>query len=478
MVFSSCTCITTVTFVLMKYRPFLLKFCGAVFFLVGLLLFSCSKPGDTDTGASDGLIYYDYYSLSPNYTNPLNDTVETNRVCYDTKTKQVVWNKKNEYNIPFYYPQINNSPFALSYANSFSFSNYLVRIFPATSVAQLGKPIDGIYFQKIDKASGNAVISVQIIGPGEFTTNDVFSISNVVSDGQHLYFACNNGFIYCYDSNGNQVWKKGDYPMANSWVAYGGYALIYLDAGKLYFSALDVSGLFPPGTKLLHCLTASTGQLLWYKFCPDFIYGKQIAFGKDHLAVFDPFGTSMILRKSDGTSIAVNSGSGSGSNMIYPIGMTSDAQMIYSNRSGDIAYIDTAHPLETRYVDIPPVMDYNFIYQNGKIYNVLYSYSESKLTLSCVNPVSGQLWNTTATIITPFFGYGFTHHNYTLKDEKLYILSNYHFENSFIVSNPYGKKMSLAVTIINATTGAVEREYTGLPGGLGNVHRIYNLFVE
>jgi len=437
------------------------------FLFASILALSCSPSGVEENNSADGIIYYDYYSLSPGPTSPVNDTIETNRVCYNMNTKNVVWVKKNEVQIPMNFPRINSNPFALIYAHSYSFSNFNVRIAPAHTGNHWNGPTNGIYFQKIDKASGALLMSTQIINPAEYNANSVYSISEVVSDGQNLFFACNNGFVYCYSSDGVLKWKKGTYTLSSTWINYGGYGLLYYHEGKIYFNAdapAPVTGSF------LYCLDAPTGNITWGRFGPNFINGRQIAFGKNHLAAFDYLGQSSVFRKSDGFELAGNSGSGTGNSFIIPIGGTDDTHLIYSNRSGDIGYIDTDHPQQVRSLDIPPIINSDFIYRDGKIYTFYQDNPPSgSFNLACIDPNNGVVWNKNMdNIVAPPYG-GVYSLDYIAKGNKIYFLSC-HLAAAY--------KTTFVITVVDINNGTVLRKYTGLPGGHSSFQRVYNIILE
>lgn len=214
----------------------------------------CTKPEETDDSINHR-VYYDYYSAAVGSGGVFQDFV-SKRICYDVGEDRVVWEKTNQHIMP---SNLTYSIDDIPYSTSFIRDNYLIKIFPAKD--DPGSPVyyaSGIYFEKIDKLTGEVVISRNIINSTEFSTTLRYTMSNVIADGNNFIFGCNNGYLYCYDMSGNLVWRKANFPIRDSNLANGKANLFY-NTGKIYFFTVNPT----TGSNEQCCLNAQTGETVW-----------------------------------------------------------------------------------------------------------------------------------------------------------------------------------------------------------------------
>jgi hypothetical protein len=179
-------------------------------FLFIFLLAGCSKPGEEHSSVNNK-IYYDTYAagIGP---GAVSTDFESKRVCYDVGKDKVLWEKSNEHiMLPSHVYSVDD----IEYSKAFIKGDYIIKIFPAKDdPGSFSYNASGIYFEKINKHTGQAAISSKIINSTEFNSgqSQQYIMSNVIADGDNFIFGCNNGYLYCYDLSGSLVWKKSKFP--------------------------------------------------------------------------------------------------------------------------------------------------------------------------------------------------------------------------------------------------------------------------
>jgi outer membrane protein assembly factor BamB len=197
-----------------------------------VLLAGCSPNGDDlpAPGSSDDIIYYDYHGDSITYPQTGN-YVQSGRVAVNASTGNVIWEKTNPNAILNNYLGYSS---ILTYARSFEQGDFIIKIYPSSPIPSNdhnSTKVDGVYFHKINRNTGQEIVFKKIIQANEITASNKFAMSRVETDGTNFYFSLNANAIYCINANGDLVWKKDGYPAANvDYLGYYfGYSLVYYD---------------------------------------------------------------------------------------------------------------------------------------------------------------------------------------------------------------------------------------------------------
>lgn len=246
--------------------------------LIILVFTSCQQdPGiedDTNTPLSfgdKGQLYLSVNVVDTTLTYPFYGGYKPMRhatICYDIEKDTAIWYRTDTMfvtsPIPYYGQGFISS--GTQYFKNFKIGNELIRILVKEELLPLGDPnylvptgkYTGIYMEKRDIHTGNVLMMQRIIGAGEFNAginNQAFALSNVINIGDRFFFGVNNNHLYCYDKDGNQVWKKNNYtPRNNNSLSSPNVAYLYNNATRLAYISQNGK---------LNLLDAATGNLLW-----------------------------------------------------------------------------------------------------------------------------------------------------------------------------------------------------------------------
>jgi hypothetical protein len=452
-----------------------------ILIISAVILFSCGKGSEESRGGG-GLVYYDFYADYRNASTPVADELEHTRVCFNLATGSVVWQERNSKIIPRLYweafsGQYGNG-YGSAYQQSFETSDAIIRIYPGTSDFTNPGPyvIDAVYFQKINKQTGEETI-ITLIPGNEIPDNSWFSISQVVSDGTNFFFHAVNGFIYCVMPDGAIKWKIGDYiyvpgnVSGNNWRAQWSY--VYLYNQRLYTVIYDqLSGL-----KFMIGFNTQTGAEEDGGLAGVPPYFKQYLFGANHYAHFAAYGSSATVTLypyGNGDWVATHTAEGrpvttwnDDKTFVY---LTSDAQLKFistDNRFG-IGNISGVFKSDNNYV----------VAENKKIYGAAVDNITQTVTFTCANThpdIGGNIWTKTYSEDRSSM---WTHHiyNYFVKDDKMYIFASFRLERDKAVINtdPSTGNGGAVVIVLNAKTGELITQYKGLPIAKSKDYNVYS----
>lgn len=452
-----------------------IRICEIDFFFAGLCFaltnFSCKKniedngSGSNGQGNTDkyGVVYYDCYSTA-GYPSPT--TVEESyRVCFDMNKNELRWKKKNEFLIPISLISSGNMNEQNPSTKPFLYQNSIIKIFASYDSLGAASPLSGIYFQRIDITSGEALISKRIIEPGDFNIGRHFIISMIATDGQNFYFSCNNGYVYCINEQGNLVWKKGSYSFATVPFHYR-YSFFYYDEGRIYFQTINNTN---PITYSLICLAANTGDLLWSTPGLENGMDHELIFSKDHLVLFEaPFdGRNYIIKKSSGQQLIENTLPHlPGVNRQIPIGAINDNTVAYFDRTGvGISHINVTQPGVAKTISLSEnIYPLSSIFYKGNVFSVRIT-AATQIAVHGINPNTGIIWKKSMPLTTP------RNQSFRLRyfasNDKLYILCSAHFENNqWWESSPVANQMPFSLVVLDVSSGAILKHYNNFPGGI------------
>ncbi len=430
-----------------------------------LLLSSCSKDNE-DSGSMVGFVFYDYYTIRHDFTNPNSDTVENYRVCYDPHRNRVVWQIPNEHRIDSRYIDANGK----DYLHSFSIGENFIRIFPSAVATTLPRNVTGIYFQSISKKTGQAVVSKLLLAPGEFDPAKRFSISEVVTDGSNFYFSCNNGFVYCYDANGNQVWKKGGYTFADTWPGnYQEYGYVYLNSGKLYFHIVQ-----PPSTVIkLVQLNASTGATDWIGNGFTGYRTPNVLFTDKYLIQFDTYKSGLVLNRATGATNNIHFAQDGPAWVRIIAGSSSAKKAYYITPAGHLGLFQSDFPDDATHTVLNEQFDVNTKWF-GESEVMSFNTNPGWKLLSIDAPREQVMANKTWTLPPYSLVNGGMAIEYTMSKNSLFLLSTHHIDGSnVIVNTPLATGSNLCLINIDPRGGGVMSQRYDLPGGSDRGFRWY-----
>jgi len=456
-------------------------------FLFVSVITGCSKPDD-HAGSVNHKVYYDCLSagIGPGgvYQN-----YESKRICYDLGKDRVVWEKSNEHIMPARYAYSFGN---IEYSKAFIQGDYLIKIFPAKDdPGNLYYYANGVFFEKINKNTGEVIISKRIINSTEFNINLLYSISNVIADGDNFIFGCNNGYIYCYDMNGNNIWKKANLPIKDDQLGNGNASLFY-DENKVYFFSVNPS----TGSGGLYCLKAQTGETLWIT-TPGASYQsiKGVFFDKKNVYTISPcvvYFHNKLTGQFINTSpyIYCNTFTFTGTSIGSIDGVTS---IIFSNRNEiGIIHVPIPDPMTRQNFPDNP-FDLNYFLENGNIYG-----GGTSVGSAYLNSFTFASYNFEKDIFNWKMSYPLppppnnnlnspTVYTYKKINDEIYILANFHIENGntqFNEITPYAPPNNLyysfihpGVIVLDKNSGSIKKQIKKMPAGPNGAFA-YNFCIE
>jgi hypothetical protein len=448
-----------------------------LFAIVLLSFIACNKEEREAMGET--FVYYDYYSDIQHFPTTNNNNLNSKRVCYDVWNDRVAWEVKNENPMPPGYEHCYVSYAGFAYTSSFLKGDYLIKIFFSADIPTEKLPANGIYFQKINKNTGIAEVSRKIISPSEFNPNIGFIISSVVSDGNSYFFACNNGYVYGFDENGNLKWKKGNYPMTNVWGGGGSaeaaFSYIYCNDNKVFFIS-EISSA--PNAKVLYCLDSNTGNELWWAYVHYEAFPKQIFFDANHVFDLGKDGALQIINKQTGLQIDVSDPPAGG---IYgfarPIGKIDDRFAAFFTKELNIAHVELAHPAFPTLTYLTNVqIDNNYTLDNGLVYAGNANGGYPTFNFYCINPLDGVKWSLALPHANPpLVPYGNLVYDYKISGNYIYLLTTFHIEGNKCINNEtrtvnlpsYGIREIPypGIIVLDKNSGAIVKQCKKIPVG-------------
>lgn len=469
--------------------------------LLSLVLFlffcySCNKP-DMILGGKD-LVYYDY-TYSPITSGPITATdMVSKRVCYDLNSEALIWEQTNSK-----YPSLSNLFSGIGRGlnsgdydtqNQYFFNtkigDYLIRIFTAADYPtdyvsnQSINSYNGVYFQKIDTKTGNELFIRTLVPKSDFNPKNPFCISKVETDGIRVYFSCNNGFLYCFDTDGILVWKKNlvKFPMykPNYLERELPYSFFGLNDDKIYIQSYSSLGLGYPNFKIINAITGNvvfdeisynSGDIYLEKF-PTYLFTDKyfFAFGYSGLSASDKY-TGISPFPFVGGSYSGNSNYPNYLNP-KPIGALSNNLIAFISYDIKLGYYDLS-----RNRSVSSTIDCR--YNHGDILsgNIMYGgYCDRQIfEFSAINtdfPDPSIKWKKSFQIESKFFNPHFN--KFLLAKNKLYLFANFYIENGLckpnkpvlntqIYPNMYDAS-SNTVLILNASDGSILKQCQNIPG--------------
>jgi hypothetical protein len=451
-----------------------MKWNRIVFFAAILMTVYCNKPDDL---VSDGdvLVYYDYFAYTGQTFS--SDSIDCSRVCYNLSNDQVVWIKPNEKVIKL--SQI-STPGDEPVARAFSKDDYIIKIFASSSIPDdyMRRP-DAIYFQKISKRNGEQVLLKQIITGAELNATGSFFMSQVETDGNNFFFSCSNDYVYCFDGNGNQVWKK-NYPSSNVYGifsgGYDGYTHVYYNEGRVYLASIEPT----LGWEAIYGLDAQNGQQVFFAFSFPDPLPKQLLFTKKHVVNFDRYG-AVVNEKSTGNNVGQ-----SAEDALFLVGQVNDTMVAFAGLNGKLRYINS-NDAGRRYgndaIDLDLAffgygrLDYTFsesLYYGGLFYSDV-----SIIGADLRYGSSQQLW-TKSYPFGPIPGAGTA--NIHRKDNTIYSFNFFKIENNQVIPNRKTvngqQNWFMSYIEINALTGSIGYQSGEIPTGRWVFRGPYNVLIE
>lgn len=466
-----------------KFKEYMKKLVKGFLFI--FLLTGCSKPGDKNDSTLSRKIYYDTYSAGSGPGGIWTDFV-SKRVCYDVAKDQVVWEMLNDHIMP---SSLIYGIDDIEYSKAFIKEDYLIKIFPAKDdPASLYYNASGIYFEKIDKLTGQAVISNKIINSTEFNTSPGYIMSNVIADGNNFIFGCNNGFIYCYDIFGNTVWKKANFPIKDSQLG-NGKATIFYDDGKLYFFSVNPSN----GGNELYCLNAQTGETVWHTPGSSYISSKAVFFDKVNIYISWSCGV-YFQNKITGTHVNSSPYSNCSSFSGRSIGSIDGVTAIVFSKANEIGIIHTPipDPMISRSFPNNP-FSWNYFFEEGLIYGGDTYSSQvhpNSFVFACYD-FKRERFNWEISYPLPINANTLNHgliFNYKSFNDEIYLLTNFHIDDGQAVLNekikpnlnPNGIHDSgeyPGIIVLDKQTGRIKRQIKKMPAN-NNPIFAYNFCID
>ncbi len=171
--------------------------------------------------------------------------------------------------------------------------------FPRGGFGGMQKPPDAVYKLEVyclDRASGK-VLWKQIAYEGKpripTQSSNTYATETPITDGERVYTYFGMHGVYCYDLDGNLLWKKdlGSYPMA---MGFGTGSSPALADGRLFIQCDNEQKSF------LVALNAKTGEELWRVDRPErtgystpFVWKNKVrtevvCLGNSHVRSYDP----------------------------------------------------------------------------------------------------------------------------------------------------------------------------------------------
>ena len=449
--------------------------------IASLTLDSCTKnpdqasPDPNQQQPSNEFVYYNYYSVYNALTTI--DSVDFVRVCYDLKNDKVVWQKKNKKVIPRGYWN-GSTGYGMDYSKSFQTDDAVIRFYMTTSKVNQSDQtpgIDGVYFQKVDKKTGEETL-INLIPANELPVNTHFTISQVETDGTNYFFHAVNGFVYCVRPDGSIKWKKGGYTPGNN-VGYAEqqWSFVYLYDGKVFSVRYDAS----IDHRILFGLNTETGEKEFEDLAAYYSpTTKQFLFAKNHFLETSGGSTPVTVL----TTYHATHYLGIHNNFAAPIAAWNDSTFLYAYSGGAVRYMTVANP--NRISSIPGYFasNMNFIYQDKKLYGATATHNTQPSTdsffVNCMdpNPANGHiLWTKTYPLTNSL---NKVLYNYFLKNNRLYLFTNFYIDNNKIVDNEVvGGKYTATAIVINPQTGDIIKQHKGIPLSRSGVSINYDTYI-
>jgi len=445
----------------------------------------CTKPGDT-AGSGNHKIYYDCYSEGIGPGAAPRD-FESKRVCYDVEKDQVVWEKINEHIMS---PGLAYSYIYFEYSKAFIKDDYLIKIFPAKDdPGNLNYYASGVFFEQINKRTGEIVISKKIINSTEFNVTLPYIMSKVITDGDNFIFGCNNGYIYCYDMNGNNIWKKANLPITDSDLGSGKASLFY-DEKKLYFFSTDpLTGY----REELYCLNTQTGETVWHERGSINNVNRSVFFDKKNVYTIShcsvSFRDKLTGRYVNSSPYITNCSSFNGKSIGSIDGVTA---IIFSKQNEiGIIHVPVPDPMATQSFPDNP-FNWNYFLEDGLVYgggvNVNASYT-NRFSFACYNYDKDMFnWKISYPLPSPPNALNnVAVFNYKPLNDEIYILANFHIENGSAKFNeikPYAPPNNLfynfihpGVIVLDKHSGSIKKQIKKMPAGTNGAF-VYNFCIE
>jgi outer membrane protein assembly factor BamB len=435
-------------------------------FLPFLFFLSCNKNNDLESVPS--LFYYDYYAYPA--------SVDCKRVCVDLSHGSVLWEKANEKVMPYKdWDVYAGTAYGYAYSKNFIKDNYIVRIFPATDFSPYAtQTVSGIYFQKIDKKTGEQLVLQKLVTQSEINQTSRYRMTGVVTDGERYFFACNNNYVYCIDANGSIVWKKNYAPTNLNDNGYLGYGFIYYDQNRIYFPAYDPA----VGFKTMYALNALTGQLVWQTTTDVYPAEKQLVFMKDVYVEYDKDGSTDAYRKSDGMQVGYAFGASYTGIKARPVGKLTDSSVVCFSTNNNLEYFKI-NQFQSPPIDIQGVgnaIDNNFIFDGQKIYGGGGIWNSTNFEFFCIDPEANNPIQWRINFPQDMSnGIVFQFYNYFKKGNYIYLFTNFYEQNNTVVRNASGEG---CVIVLDASTGKVVQQLTHLPIGGLNSWGMFNIAID
>jgi outer membrane protein assembly factor BamB len=389
------------------------------------------------------------------------------------KNNQVVWEKVNDHIMPMEYAY---TSYGTEYNTAFIKGDFLIKIFPAKDdPGNLSYYTNAVYFEKINKYTGDIITSKKIIASPEISGSLRYSISKVVADGDLFIFGCNNGYIYCYDINGNNVWKKANFPIKDSDLG-NNKANIFLDERKIYFFTVNPAS----GFNELYCLDTQTGGTVWHT--PGSSYGadRGVFFDKVNIYVIHPCGY-YFLNKLTGAYVNGAPYSGCSSFIGRAIGSIDGVTAIFFAKRNEIGvvHVPIPDPIPKHYFTDNPFngnyfLEQGLIYGGGQSVDITYL---NKFTFACYSYERSSFnWKFSYPMPPDVIGTDLkTLFNYKNLGNEIYILANFHVENGNVVPNeskPHAPPYDLyykftypGVIVLDKQSGSIKKQIIKMPGG-------------
>lgn len=276
-------------------------------FCIAIIFFSCqkeisgdNKPGGSgETGAlsfgNKGQIYLSMNVVDTLLTYPFYSAYKPRRnatLCYDIEKDTALWFKTDTMFATSPLPG-EGGGFILSggqYYKNFKIGNELVKIIAKEILSPLGNPdylvpsgnYTGIYLEKRDIKTGNVLLMKKLLDPSEFNVSMntfAFLLSNIINMGDKFYFGVNNGYMYCYDKDGVQIWKKNGYSPR--------LAVNTAKLGFLYNNATRIAYL--SNDNKLNLIDAASGNKIWSVPCSPYQEEIEMVLTNKYIFVFNRF---------------------------------------------------------------------------------------------------------------------------------------------------------------------------------------------
>lgn len=477
-----------------------------LYFLPSFFLFSCGKSGTdviNDLTNQNDLIYFDTFKDSTvSLGGPR--TAYSERVCYDAGTEQIVWVKPNS--------KFSNLEFHIGgtgegYSRNIIIGDNIYRIF-TQSDDPISRPfsstipalLNGVYFQKIDKSTGNELIMKTIVSKPELNAGYAFGISRVETDGTHLYFCSANGNLYCFDLNGNLTWKKN----CNRFTLMSNkYNYFYLDNGKIYITTFDPI----QSDYKLNCIDGATGNVLWRPFHPGnppvLADGAVTQESKVFPAMF--FQSVYAVGFTSVSVGAISKSTGqlnpSDPGALYsgvpttnlpgpqPYGLLADDIAFFKDHDGKLAFYKFGAPISYQSAITIDLTTKQYFYNGSKL--ILYGFSAANRRLKIIEPRydgnSVLKFDRTYTFgaFPPSppgtFGY-YNYYDYppVYKNNKLYVFANYYIDNNVCkINSPWvagpNPPQNLALLIFDVNTGEIIKQIRNVSTDHIKPFKIFNV---